>query len=89
MMVTAKRIPVPDPMAPMKSAKMQRAPMQIPPKVAAVWMYRLSWLIIAVSLQPSIMRSWSINYFVISRGLCPLMSIHNLEKKAHEHMTKA
>ena len=36
MIVTAKRIPVPEPMAPTKSAKIVRAPMQSPPKVAAV-----------------------------------------------------
>ena len=39
MMVTAKRIPVPDPIAPMKSADTDRAPMQRPPKAAAVGMY--------------------------------------------------
>lgn len=39
MMVTANKIPVPDPIAPMKSAKTDRAPMQRPPKAAAVGMY--------------------------------------------------
>jgi hypothetical protein len=39
MILTARRIPVPEPMAPMKSAKMQIAPMKIPLKVAAVLMY--------------------------------------------------
>ena len=38
-MVTAKRIPVPDPMAPIKSARTDRAPMHRPPKAAAVGMY--------------------------------------------------
>ena len=35
-------VPVPEPMAPMKSAMMVRAPMHMPPKAAAVGMYRLS-----------------------------------------------
>ena len=34
--------PVPEPMAPMKSAMMVKAPMHMPPKAAAVGMYRLS-----------------------------------------------
>lgn len=38
-MVTANKIPVPDPMAPMKSANTDRAPMHRPPKAAAVGMY--------------------------------------------------
>lgn len=36
MMLTVRRIPVPDPMAPRKSANMVNKPMQIPPNVAAV-----------------------------------------------------
>ena len=39
MMVTASRMPVPEPMAPMKSAMTDKAPMQRPPKAAAVGMY--------------------------------------------------
>jgi hypothetical protein len=35
-MLTVKRIPVPDPMAPRKSAKIVNKPIQIPPRVAAV-----------------------------------------------------
>lgn len=38
-MVTANKIPVPEPMAPRKSAKTDKAPMQRPPKAAAVGMY--------------------------------------------------
>lgn len=38
-MVTASRMPVPDPMAPRKSAKTDRAPMHNPPNAAAVGMY--------------------------------------------------
>lgn len=36
MIVTAKRIPVPDPMTPNKSAIIERAPMHNPPKLAAI-----------------------------------------------------
>lgn len=36
MIVTAKRIPVPDPIAPTKSANIVSAPMHSPPRVAAV-----------------------------------------------------
>jgi hypothetical protein len=36
MIVTVKRIPVPDPIAPKKSAKIVKTPMHIPPRVAAV-----------------------------------------------------
>lgn len=35
-MVTASKIPVPEPIAPTKSAKIVRAPIQSPPRVAAV-----------------------------------------------------
>ena len=34
--------PVPEPMAPMKSAMIVRAPIHMPPKAAAVGMYLLS-----------------------------------------------
>ena len=39
MIVTASRIPVPEPMAPRKSANTDRAPMHKPPNAAAVGMY--------------------------------------------------
>lgn len=35
-MLTVSKIPVPDPMAPKKSAKIVKTPMHIPPNVAAV-----------------------------------------------------
>ena len=41
-MVTAKRIPVPDPIAPKKSALTLKAPIQRPPNAAAVGMYRFN-----------------------------------------------
>lgn len=39
MIVTANKIPVPEPMAPRKSAMTDRPPMHRPPKAAAVGMY--------------------------------------------------
>ena len=57
MIVTARRIPVPDPIAPMKSAKIDKAPIQHPPKAAAVGMYLFKYLTIESSLNPSITRS--------------------------------
>jgi hypothetical protein len=50
MMVTASKIPVPDPMAPMKSARMVRHPMQIPPKVAAMGIYLYNTVFMLESL---------------------------------------
>ena len=41
-MLTASKIPVPDPIAPMKSANIVRSPTQIPPIDAAIGMYLLS-----------------------------------------------
>eukprot|EP01147_Barroeca_monosierra_P008859 gene8858-gene1007 len=38
MIDTARRIPVPEPIAPIKSAKTDNAPIQRPPKAAAVVM---------------------------------------------------
>jgi len=38
-MFTAKRIPDPDPIAPIKSAKRVNKPIQIPPTQAAIGMY--------------------------------------------------
>jgi len=42
-MVTASKIPVPEPIAPIKSARTERKPIQRPPKAAAVGMYLLSF----------------------------------------------
>jgi len=88
MIVTAKRIPVPDPIAPMKSAKIERAPIQHPPKAAATGIYLLSYFTILSSLIPSITNSWSISYLTTSLELDPDTSIQILEKKAHELITK-
>lgn len=87
-MVTASKIPVPEPMAPMKSAKIERAPIQTPPKAAAVGIYWLRYLTMEVSLIPSIKSSWSINCLATSLELDPETSIQILEKKAQDERTK-
>ena len=48
--MTARRIPVPDPIAPIKSAKMDKAPIHTPPKAAAVGMYLFNIFTIDSSL---------------------------------------
>ncbi len=55
--VTANKIPVPDPIAPIKSAKIESAPIQTPPKAAAVGMYLFKYFIIDSSLWPSMTSS--------------------------------
>jgi len=43
-MVTANKIPVPLPITPKKSAKIVKAPIHIPPKTAALYIYNyLHW----------------------------------------------
>lgn len=39
MIDTARRIPVPDPIAPIRSEKIEMRPISIPPKYAAVGIY--------------------------------------------------
>lgn len=43
-MVTERRIPVPEPIAPRKSAKIVRTPVKTPPSTAAVSIIALSFL---------------------------------------------
>ena len=57
MIVTARRIPVPEPIAPMKSAKIDRAPIHTPPNAAAVGIYLFNCLTMESSLIPSITNS--------------------------------
>ena len=49
MIETAKRIPVPEPIAPTKSENIEIRPIIIPPKAAAVGMYLLRTAIVEVS----------------------------------------
>lgn len=84
MIVTASKIPVPEPIAPMKSANTERAPMQRPPKAAAVGMYLFNSWIIELSLCPLITICCSLSCLATSLAELPDTSIHVLEKKAHE-----
>jgi len=88
MIVTASKIPVPEPIAPMKSAKIERAPIHTPPKAAAVGIYLLRYLTMESSLCPSITSSWSMSCLATSLELDPDTSIQILEKKAHDVKTK-
>jgi len=82
MIVTASKIPVPDPMAPMKSARTERAPMQSPPNAAAVGMYLLSSWIMDVSRCPLITICCSLSCLATSLAELPDTSIQVFEKKA-------
>ena len=88
-MVTASNIPVPDPIAPTKSAKIVRAPMHIPPKVAATGIYLLSNSLILASLNPLIEYPWSVKFFATSETPLPETSIQVLLNRAHEIKMKA
>lgn len=87
MIVTAKRIPVPEPIAPIKSAKMVRDPIQTPPKVAAIGIYFLRVLSMLESLCPYRIKSWSFNYLATSLGEDPETSIQVLLKMAQVKRT--
>src|SRR3569833_582459 len=54
--VTARRVPVPEPRAPIRSLATERAPMHAPPKAAAVGMMRLSSLYMLWSRWPAMTR---------------------------------
>ena len=71
-------------MAPMKSASTDSAPMQRPPKAAAVGMYLFSSWIIDVSLCPLITICCSLSCFATSLAELPDTSIHVLEKNAQD-----
>ena len=68
----------------MKSASTERAPMQRPPKAAAVGMYRFSSWIIEVSLWPLITICCSLSCLATSLAELPETSIQVLLKKAQE-----
>ncbi len=71
MMVTANRIPVPDPIAPRKSARTVNIPMHMPPKEAATGMYLFRWRTRDVSRCPFICNPWFRSILATSRGDCP------------------
>ena len=82
--MTASKIPVPDPMAPTKSAKIVRAPMHIPPKVAAMGIYLFNLRYILSSLNLSMKNPCSLKLFETSLTPDPETSIQVLLKRAHE-----
>ncbi|KYM94917.1 hypothetical protein ALC62_14512 [Cyphomyrmex costatus] len=96
MIVTASKIPVPEPIAPKKSASTERAPIHSPPNAAAVGMYRFNSRIMELSLWPRITICCSLSYLnhflekiiLTSFAELPETSIHVLEKKAHEPSMK-
>ena len=81
-MVTDNNIPVPVPIAPMKSAMTDRAPIHIPPKAAAVGMYLLRTWINAESRCPFMTIWLSRNCLATSRAEAPETSIQVLLNKA-------
>lgn len=68
MIVTVSRIPVPEPIAPKKSATIVSAPMHIPPKVAAVGMYLLSISRVPESVCPRTNMPSLLRFFATSSG---------------------
>jgi len=89
MMVTASNIPVPDPIAPMKSARIVKVPIHIPPKVAAMGMYFFKTSLTLLSLWPTMLMSCSFNYFATSFGEDPETSIQVLLNNAQVPRIKA
>ncbi|KAJ6648310.1 hypothetical protein Bhyg_03538, partial [Pseudolycoriella hygida] len=88
MIVTASRIPVPLPMAPMKSANTDNAPIHKPPNAAAVGMYRFNSWIIEFSRCPRITMCCSFNCLATWTTELPETSIHVFEKNAHDPSMK-
>ncbi|BAT07621.1 Os09g0347750 [Oryza sativa Japonica Group] len=82
MMVTASRIPVPEPIAPMKSARTVNAPMHTPPNAAAVGMYLFNSFCKFDSRWPGITICCSFNCLATSFADEPDTSIHVFEKRA-------
>ncbi len=83
-MVTASNIPVPEPIAPTKSAKIVKAPIHIPPNVAAIGMYLFNFSFMLWSLNPLIKYPWSCKFLATSLTPDPETSIQVFENKAHE-----
>lgn len=86
--VTAKRIPVPEPRAPIRSLATDRAPIHAPPNAAAVGMILLSSLYMLCSRWPLMTSPCSLSCFATSRGAEPLTSIQVFEKIAHADSMK-
>lgn len=87
MIVTVRRIPVPDPMAPKKSAKMVNTPIHIPPKVAAVVISALSFLQVPQFVEPLRNIPCYLRFLATSLGPWPEISIQVLENNAQVPIT--
>lgn len=87
-MVTVRRIPVPDPIAPRKSAKIVKTPIHIPPRVAAVRINDLSFLYVPSFVNPAMNIPCSLRLAATYFGPCPDTSIQVLENNAHVPITK-
>lgn len=81
-MLTVNKIPVPEPIAPKKSAKTVNNPIHIPPKVAAVITNCLIFLYVPSFVFPLINIPCSLRPLAISLGPCPDTSIHVRLNKA-------
>lgn len=88
-MLTVRRIPVPDPMAPKKSAKIVKRPMQIPPKVAAVKISCFNFFWKPSLVYPFKNMLYSLSLAATSLGPCPETSIQVLLNRAQIPTMKA
>ena len=82
MIVTVNRIPVPDPIAPKKSAKIVRTPMHIPPSSAAVAISPFNFPYVPLSVYPLMNIPCSFRLSATSLGPCPETSIQVRLKSA-------
>lgn len=73
---------LPEPITPMKSAIMVRAPMHIPPNVAAMGIYLPKYFLRPSSLCPAKIIPYSFNYLATSLTELPETSIHVFENIA-------
>lgn len=81
-MLTVSKIPVPEPMAPRKSANIVNIPMHIPPNVAAVMTKNLIFCSVPVFVLPFMNIPCSLKFDAISLGPCPETSTQVLLNNA-------
>ena len=79
---------MPDPIAPIKSAKIVSNPMHTPPEAAAIGIYLFSILTIETSRIPLRLISSSFNFLATSLAPSPLISIQYLANKPQHNKTK-
>lgn len=78
---------LPEPIAPIKSARIVKAPMQIPPQVAAMGIYLVRVFTIEVSLWPCMIISSAFNFLATSLADSPEISIQYLANKPQDVRT--